>query len=340
MPPRFPQIVRAAIRTPGPREVPVELSQDAEDVDLLLPGDARREDGVPISIDVDVAENTAQFHDGRIVLTARDARVDGGRARVETQPGNHRIGFWSDAADTVSWTWRATRWGRYDARLCYSAAGPDGTVIEVTIGGTAVSGTLASTGSWYRYATLPLGPVRVTQAGDVAVRVRCTKLAGAAVMNLKSLTLEPACEGAPPVQADDGVVTLHGRDSTVLGTVLRYEPAEAKQTLGFWTRASDAATWTFTVRQAGAFDVEVLQGCGAGSGGSEMGVGIDEAAADGGRRLNFTVEDTGGFQRFKPRVVGRVELAVGEHVLRIAPERIAKGAACDIRQVRLVPAPP
>lgn len=143
---------------------------------------------------------------------------------------------------------------------------------------------------------------------------------------------------ARPEQAADGTVMLHGREATVLGTTLRYETAEAKQTLGFWTKAADAAAWTFTVTKSGEFDVEVLQGCGKGQGGSPMSVVFDSGPAES--RLGFTVEDTGGFQQFRPRIIGRVKLAVGDHTLRIKPERIAKGAACDIRQVRLVPLNP
>lgn len=148
---------------------------------------------------------------------------------------------------------------------------------------------------------------------------------------------------AQPQQAADGIVTLHGRDATVHGTVLRYETAEAKQTLGFWTRPTDAAVWAFTVGRPGAFDVEVLQGCGKGQGGSEMTVAFDaEQRSAGGTRaaLEFTVEDTGGFQQFRPRVIGRVDLTAGAHTLRIVPERIAKAAACDIRRVRLLPVQP
>jgi len=144
---------------------------------------------------------------------------------------------------------------------------------------------------------------------------------------------------ARPEQAADGTVTLHGRDATVLGTTLRYETAEAKQTLGFWTRPSDAAAWVFGVSTPAAFDVEILQGCGTGQGGSEMSVVFD-AGGTAETALGFTVEDTGGFQQFRPRVVGRVNLAAGEHSLRIRPERIAKAAACDIRQVRLLPVTP
>ncbi|MFM8891729.1 MAG: hypothetical protein ACKOTB_08935, partial [Planctomycetia bacterium] len=303
---------------------------------LLLPGETS-----PGPIAVETADETRQFDDGRIVFTAVDARVIGDRARLESQPGTARIGFWTQASDSVAWTRKATRWGMYDVRLTYSNASPPGTEITVDVSGTTLSGTLASTGSWYRYATLPLGRVYLPTAADQTVAVRCTKLVGGAVMNLKAVTLEPACEGTPPVQADDGSITLHGRDATVLGTTLRYEPAEKKQTLGFWTRTTDAATWTFTVRRPGAFDVEVLQGCGTGHGGSEMLVALDGGAADAPAPLTFTVEDTGGFQAFKPRTIGRVQVsAPGAHRLRIAPRTIAKAAACDIRQVRLIPVAP
>ena len=145
---------------------------------------------------------------------------------------------------------------------------------------------------------------------------------------------------ARPRQADDGIVTLHGREALVIGTVLRYEPAEAKRTLGFWTQAGETAAWTFAVERTGEFEVEVLQGCGTGQGGSEMSVVFDAGASAPGTKLDFTVEDTGGFQAFRPRLIGRVSLPAGEHTLRITPERIAKAAACDIRQVRLLPVSP
>jgi hypothetical protein len=65
-------------------------------------------------------------------------------------------------------------------------------------------------------------------------------------------------------------------------------------------------------------------------------------AFDGGgapeKTLSFVVEETRGFQDFRPRTIGRVMLPAGAHRLRIAPEKIARQAACDIRQVRLVPA--
>lgn len=333
VPPGFPQVVRAVTADAG-LDLAVELDADATSVAILVPPAWKGG-----RVNVETAEQTRQFDDGRIVLSAGEARVAGGHAKLESQPGNHRIGFWTAAADTVSWSWKPTRWGAYDVFLTFSTAAPDGTEIEVAVGQTTLTGRLASTGSWYRYVALPLGRVMIPAGGDLPVTVRCTKLVGPAVMNLKALTLVPACEGTPPVQADDGVVTLHGRDATVLGTSLRYEPAPNKQTLGFWTRPTDAAAWTFTVRTPGRYTVEVLQGCGGGQGGSEMTVDVD-AGGPGAATLEFTVQDTGGFQSFRPREVGVVTLGAGAHELRVAPKRIAKAAACDIRQIRLVPAAP
>ena len=344
VPAGFPQIVRATLIEPdgasaaagGPVDVPIEISPDASRIALVVP--SREATAVAPVIAVETADVTTQFPDGRIVFAAPDATVVGDRAKLETHPGNARIGYWSNPADRVEWNRTATRWGAYEAVLTYSTASRDGTEIEVEVAGVKLPATLPSTGSWYRYRTLPLGRVVLPAAGPQPVVVRCTKSVGGAVMNLKAVSLLPACEGTPPTQAEDGTILLHGRDATVLGTTLRWEPAEKKQTLGFWTRATDRARWTFTVRQPGSFDVEVLQGCGTGQGGSTMTITCDGDRAEPPPGIVFTVEETGHFQNFQPRVVGRVDLApAGTHTLVVGPEKIAKGAACDIRQIRLVP---
>lgn len=353
VPAGFPQIVRAGLvgRSDGVGTdgtgTRIELNAAATEVVLLVP--ALPAGVTSGTVAVETAEEMRQFDDGRIVLTARDAKIlPGSRAadakataKLEHQPGNSRIGFWTNSDEAVSWAYKASRWGRYDVVLTYSTGGPDGTEIEVEVGDAKLTGRLASTGSWYRYAVLPLGCVYLSKAGENVVTVRCTKKIGGAVMNLKAITLLPACEGSNPVQAEDGVVTLHGRDATVLGTTLRYEPAEKKQTLGFWSRPTDAARWDFTVHAPGEFDVEVLQGCGAGQGGSTMAVEFDAGRLPAVAPVEFVVEDTGGFQQFRPRVIGRVAVtAAGKHELRVVPRTIAKSAACDIRQIRLLPVKP
>ena len=135
------------------------------------------------------------------------------------------------------------------------------------------------------------------------------------------------------MQAADGVVTLHGRDATIHGTRLRWEPAAKKQTIGYWTQVSDAATWTFELSQPGTYDVEVLQGCGTGQGGSRM---IIEGPGD---PITWTVEETGHFQNFRPRIVsGGLCLPKVANIKSLSNRtKIAAQAACDIRQIRLIP---
>lgn len=304
---------------------------------LPLVRPAAADEPAPADLGVEAADTSRQFPDGRIVLAAHDATIEGTSARLERHPDDPRIGVWKNPADSVVWSWQPTRWGAYEARLASSTVSPSASEIEVTIGETTLAARLDPTAGPSRTSTLPLGRVEIPSTAPLKVRLRCTKPAEGSVVNLTAVLLEPACEGTPPRQAADGSILLHGRDATVRGTTLRWEPAERKQTLGFWTKPTDAAEWTFSIAAPGTFDLEVLQGCGTGQGGSDMAIDVD-AGRPTASALTFTVEDTGGFQAFKPRIVGRVTLAEpGDHVLRVQPKKIAKAAACDIRQIRLVP---
>jgi arylsulfatase A len=137
----------------------------------------------------------------------------------------------------------------------------------------------------------------------------------------------------PNPQAKDGIITLPARTAEVHGLQLRFEPMPHKNTLGYWTRAEDWASWEFTVTTPGKFAVEVLQGCGKGQGGSEVQVKLGE------QNLSFTVEDTGHFQNFKPRDIGALTLPkAGRYTLEVRPTKKAAAAVMDLRQVTLKPA--
>jgi arylsulfatase A-like enzyme len=142
--------------------------------------------------------------------------------------------------------------------------------------------------------------------------------------------MKPNPDYVPNPQSKDGTVTLPARTAEVHGIQLRYEPLPHKDTLGFWTRADDWASWEFTLREPGAFAVEVLQGCGKGQGGSEVVVSLD------GQALTFTVEDTGHFQNFKARTIGRIKLAkAGRYTLTVKARKKAADAVMDLRSVTL-----
>jgi arylsulfatase A-like enzyme len=136
----------------------------------------------------------------------------------------------------------------------------------------------------------------------------------------------------PNPQAADGSVTLPARTALVHGVQLRYEALPHKDTLGYWTRKEDHASWEFVLARPGTFTVGVLQGCGSGQGGSEVAVAV------AGQTVTFTVMDTGGFQNFKARSIGTVKLdKPGRFTLTVRPRSKAKSAVMDLRQVTLTP---
>ncbi len=136
----------------------------------------------------------------------------------------------------------------------------------------------------------------------------------------------------PNPQNKDGVITLPGRSAKVHAIQLRYEPLPHKNTLGFWVNKDDWAEFEFTVAKGGTFTVEVLQGCGKGSGGAEVELAIGE------QKLNFTVKDTGGFQAFEARDIGEVKFdQPGRYTLTVKAKTKPGVAVMDLRQIVLKP---
>jgi hypothetical protein len=165
----------------------VEFNRDATVVALHVPKQAPAKSAVVL----EVAEKSTRHPDGRIVLSALDAKVHGSKAKLETHPGNHRIGFWVNAADFVQWKFNFPRAGTYEAELTYSAASPSGTKAIIAIGEQSAPVSLRTTGSWYRYSTLTVGRIKIPKTGPQIITVKCTKKIGGAVMNLKAVTLRP-----------------------------------------------------------------------------------------------------------------------------------------------------
>ena len=144
----------------------------------------------------------------------------------------------------------------------------------------------------------------------------------------------PTPAGAASTAPAAKPIVLHARDVTLHGKTVRYEPEPHKDTIGYWSDPADWVSWEFDVPAPGTYAVAVLQGCGAGSGGSEV-----EVAAGDDRRLTFTVEDTGGFQNFVEREVGSFTFDLpGRYTLAVRPKTKPGVAVMDLRQVTLTPA--
>jgi len=145
-------------------------------------------------------------------------------------------------------------------------------------------------------------------------------------------TMTPNPTFVPNPQGPEGVVLLPAKTARVEGIMLRYEPLPHKETLGFWVQESDWASWEFTITTPGRFTVEILQGCGPGSGGSRVEFRV------GDQVLPITVEETRGFQDFRRRAIGELSIPqAGRHTLTVKPVQKPGVAVMDLREVNLVP---
>lgn len=144
---------------------------------------------------------------------------------------------------------------------------------------------------------------------------------------------------APPLVFDGSAVTratkaglifLPAKLATTAGDNLRYEPQPHKNTVGYWSNVKATAEWKLSTSQKGSYEIDILQGCGTGHGGSTVDVQI------GSQSRTFTVQETGHFQNFVWRTLGSVELPADETLtLKLVPQSKPGGAVMDVRAVRL-----
>ena len=279
-------------------------------------------------IEVETADNSKQLGDGRIIFSSIDAKIKGNTAKLEKNPSNYRIGFWSNLSDSIFWNYKATRWGMYDVELTYSLESKK-SKIHIQIGDKSINSEIQATNSWYKYNTVRLGKIYLPQSGQYLITVKGVEKESAAVMNFKSLVLVPTSEGKEIIQSGRNI-SLHSKDSKVNGVTLRYEPAQKKQCLGYWSNPSDWASWDFIVKEPGDYTVTVRQGCGRGHGGSKVSI------ISGTQKLIFNAEDTGGFQNWKNIDIGSIKLKEpGLNILEVRPLEKKSIAVMDIQEIIL-----
>ena len=122
------------------------------------------------------------------------------------------------------------------------------------------------------------------------------------------------------------------------GGKLRFEPQPHKNTIGFWTGASDSVSWPITISKPGQFNLALLQGAGGGGGGTaRITVLKNGERVDG---LDYEVNPTGHYQNFVWQHAGKLNVdQPGEYSLKVEAANIAKKALMDVRQVHLSPIP-
>lgn len=148
-------------------------------------------------------------------------------------------------------------------------------------------------------------------------------------------------EVGPVKPVGDGSLFLPASLATTTGEKIRFEPQTFKNTVGYWTGKKDSAEWQFAAARSGIYNVAILQGCGAGQGGSRGKLTV--TAADDPASLSsleFDVSETGHFQNFQWRHLGTLNISNrGVHRLKIEPIAIKHAALVDIRAVQLIPVP-
>ena len=319
LPSNAPNIIKVLV---DKKVSPFEHDQNLNRIAIELDRNKKR------LIEVETADNSKQLGDGRIIFSSIDAKIKGNTAKLEKNPSNYRIGFWSNLSDSIFWNYKATRWGMYDVELTYSLESKK-SKIHIQIGDKSINSEIQATNSWYKYNTVRLGKIYLPKSGQYLIAVRGVEKESAAVMNFKSLVLVPTSEGKEIIQSGRNI-SLHSRDSKVNGVTLRYEPAQKKQCLGYWSNPSDWASWDFIVKEPGDYTVTVRQGCGRGHGGSKVSI------ISGTQKLIFNAEDTGGFQNWKNIDIGSIKLKEpGLNILEVRPLDKKSVAVMDIQEIIL-----
>lgn len=319
LPSNAPNIIKVLV---DKKVSPFEHDQNLNRIAIELDRNKKR------LIEVETADNSQQLGDGRIIFSSIDAKIKGNTAKLEKNPSNYRIGFWSNLSDSIFWNYKATRWGMYDVELTYSLESKK-SKIHIQIGDKSINSEIQATNSWYKYNTVRLGKIYLPKSGQYLIAVKGVEKESAAVMNFKSLVLVPTSEGKEIIQSGRNI-SLHSRDSKVNGVTLRYEPAQKKQCLGYWSNPSDWASWDFIVKEPGDYTVTVRQGCGRGHGGSKVSI------ISGTQKLIFNAEDTGGFQNWKNIDIGSIKLKEpGLNILEVRPLDKKSVAVMDIQEIIL-----
>ena len=135
-----------------------------------------------------------------------------------------------------------------------------------------------------------------------------------------------------PVPAKAGTLLLRACEAEVHGKNLRYEPQPHKNTVGYWSVTEDYAEWHCEVPADGTYEVDILQGCGTGHGGSQVEVSLQN------QKLPLTVVETGHFQNFIWKPLGQVTLQkTNDTTLTVRCLKKQAGAVMDVRAVRITP---
>jgi arylsulfatase A len=130
---------------------------------------------------------------GAVILHARDAKVHGSKLRYENQPHKDTLGFWVDKNDWVEWSLEIPNAGEFAVEVLQACGkGSGGAEIEFAIAGKTLTMKAEETGHFQRFVPRTIGTLTFDAAGKQTLTVRAKTKPGAAVMDLRRITLRAA----------------------------------------------------------------------------------------------------------------------------------------------------
>lgn len=295
----------------------------------FVPSLSRSAEEAPTSnLPPDPFENLEQVPEAKPY--SMDVDRDRGLISVDAKDGTY-----SEGSHFSNWGWKmnAPRWGRFFVKLRYTSTIPK-IGVQVKVGDQMVKSYAPRTGGHEEHQEyeLVLGYLYLDKPGEYQVNLLTGDKANGPSFFVKGIEFSPAPEGDHAGQGIDGSIELHAKTAATFSKNMRFEPKPEKNCLGFWTDADDWAEWTFDVSSPGKFRIELVQGCGEGNGGSEVALLVND------QTFKFQVEETGGFQNWKGRQLGIVEIPhIGEQKVAIKPLTKAGKAVMDVQKVVLIP---
>ena len=189
---------------------------------------------------------------GNLFIAAKDGKYI---------PGSHFANW--------QWTLDAKRWGRYYAVLRYTSMEPK-MGVQLKVGDSMVKSYAPRSGGHkdHQIHELVMGFVYIPKAGEYPVNLLTGDKSNGPNFYVKGVRFMPAPEAEMHSvgQGIDGTINLDAKTASTYAEMMRYEPKEEKNCLGYWVDENDWAEWKFEVSSPGKFKLEVYQGCGKGQG--------------------------------------------------------------------------
>jgi alpha-L-fucosidase len=163
---------------------------------ITLPATAPDKNASVVAVDFEgepdvVVTRIQQATDGAFQLAADQATLDGGLKLENKDGGAANIGFWTNMKDSAEWQIHCRQPGNFEVELDMACEpGSAGSEIEVQAGKSAVTGKVASTGSWGKFTKVDLGAIELPQ-GDAKIVLKAKSKPGEAVANVRAIRLYP-----------------------------------------------------------------------------------------------------------------------------------------------------